>query len=987
MRSAGPVLISYVGPDQMWAEWISEQLERASVVTETRRWSAEPGTDLVSTIERVADSYSQFFIVLSSSYLRAVMVRPETSEAVVDWAMRHPNALVPVMVRRCELPPRFWTLDPVDLRELTDDRIAGRRLTARSAGLTGQPARDSASAPMTRFPGVRPPVWSQGIPARNIHFTGRDGMLGDLRKRLTTDITALLPHSLSGQAGVGKTQLATEYAYRFGADYDIVWWIAAETRASARHGLADLALRLDLGGPAAEIGELIRAALDALRTGRPYQRWLLIFDNAGGLDDIKPLLPSGSGHVLITSRDQGWESLADVLDVDVYSRAESTGYLRHRIRSLTEAEADQLADQLGDLPLALEHVAGWLSTTRMTPADYLTELRSHAKELLASPRPANYPASVATTLTISLNQLREQNPAAAQLLELCAFIGPEQIPLTLLSAAPDTVPAALATALTAPSGLTGVLEAIRAYSLAHIAEGAVDAPFPGPTIQQHRLVQAVIRDMVPAAERPGYQTAARRLLAAADPGDPEPPGTWPAYTALLPHVLSSGAATDPDPAVRPLVQHEARLMWRRGEFRTCYSLVMEAIQHWSATLDEAEPDMFLAYRERSNAMQGLGMFTEALREDQAVYDLAVRRLGADDPITVRAEGLLAWSLRRVGDFATACTLDEHAYNVALRDCGRDHPETLRMAHNLAVNYRMTGEFDRALQIDEYNTQVARSQDGPDTRATLHAVNNVARDLREVGQYYEALSLQEDTYTRYRHVFGVDNPDTLRAMKNLAVTRRKAGRYPESAGLAEEVLDRHRRRYSGVHPETLAATTNLANDYRCLGEHAKGLGLAGLAVRGFRQILGESHGFTASAVVNLAALIRLTGDPDQARTSNEQALRHLGAAFGSGHRYTLSCAVNLASDLAALGEFNAARDLGTGTLAALREVSGEDHPYTLSCAINLALDLRALGERDAFRDLYADTMARYQRTLGATHPETVSAAARERAVCDIEPPPI
>ena len=766
------------------------------------------------------------------------------------------------------------------------------------------------------------------------------------------------------------------------------WWIPSEARAAARQSLADLAIRLDLGGQAAETGELIRAVLDALRTGQPYQRWLLIFDNVGAPEDIGSLLLSGPGHTLVTSRDQSWASQADVLDVDVYTREESTKFLQRRLRGLSLADASRLAEELADLPLALEHAAGWLSTTQMSADDYLSLLREHIAELFDPARAKDYPASIRTTWTVSMNQLREQNPVAEELLNLCAFIGPYPIPLSLLTARqPEALPAALREALISPFQRAKILRDIRSYSLARVSEAAGEGPFAGPSLQQHRLVQAVVRDVVSSDEREAYRKLAHQLLAAADPGDPELPVNWPAYAALLPHVLSAGAVTDTDPDVRRLTLHEARALWRRGEFRTCLNLVTDAAEAWSRTLDETDPDLLLASRERSNAMHGLGLFGEALEQDRMVYDRLIRHLGHDHPDTLRAAGLLARGCRRVGDFLTAQELDKHAMTVAIRDRGRDDPETLRLAHNVAVNHRMVGEFTTALDIDRYNADVTPGVLGPDASSSLFAINNVARDLRECGQYYEALSLQENTYSRYREVFGPDNPETLRAMKNLAVGRRKAGRYAEAATLAEDVLHRHRRKFGDLNPETLAATTNFANDHRCLVQYLTGRGFAELALRGFREVFGDDNAFTACAAVNLAALTRLAGEPQQARQVNEEALKRLRVTFGPDHRYTLSCAVNLASDLSELGDLQAARELGERTLAALREAIGEDHPYTLSCAVNLALDLRAVGERQAFRELFSDTMDRYKHTLGIAHPEAGAAAARERAVCDIEPPPV
>ena len=418
--------------------------------------------------------------------------------------------LIPVLVRRCELPARFWQLSPADLREVSDDRIATRRLLSRVLG-SRAPAPEAISEPMTRFPGRRPAVWSPDLPARNPFFTGRDEMLRKLRRHLTTDVTALVPHSLQGLAGVGKTQLAVEYAYRFAADYDVVWWIPADKQATGRKALADLAVRLDLGGPQTEIGELIRAAKDALRTGQPYQRWLLVFDNAGSPASIQPLVPSGPGHVLITSRDQTWDRHADALDVDVYRRTESIEFLRRRSAGLSESDAGRLAAELGDMPLALEHAAGWLSATSMVLDDYLSLLRKHTSEVLNTGRFANYEASVAATWTISMNQLREVSPAAIQLLELCAFIGPDPIPIDLLVSAPaDALPAGLHNALGSASQRAEILQAIRSYSLARVSQ----ASGREPSVQQHRLVQAVVRDLIPADQQAAYRAsraqAARR---------------------------------------------------------------------------------------------------------------------------------------------------------------------------------------------------------------------------------------------------------------------------------------------------------------------------------------------------------------------------------------------------------------------------------------------------------------------------------------------
>jgi len=969
MTPNDPVLISYAGPDLMWAEWVSQQLQRAGCAVEAR--VSAGGTAALAA----AGNNRRHVVILSSSYLRPAPGEPAGIPA---------STLIPVIVGRCDLPPWFWRFSPVSLYDVADAQDAARRLLTRVLGRPEGLATSGTAEASTRFPGHGPRVWSASIPARNMFFTGRDEMLQRLRRRITTDVAAIVPHSLQGLAGVGKTQLAVEYAHRFAADYDVVWWIPSDKPAVARKALADLAIRLDRGRPQSEISELVEAAKDALRMGAPYDRWLLIFDNAGSPEAIRPLLPSGSGHVLVTSRDQAWDRFADAMDVDVYTRAESIGFLLHRLPDLTEPDAETLAAALGDMPLALEHAAGWLTTTQAPLADYLSLLSKRTAELLESGGLGPYETPVALTWIISMNQLRETNAAAARMLDLCAFIGPDPIDSELLLSAPrDFLPPGLSDALRSTNERLKIIEAIRSYSLARLHKN----PGREPSIQQHRLVQAVVRDQTPADQQAAYRRFAHQILAAADPQDPAEPGSWAAYDALLPHVLSSAAITDPDPAVRSLVIHVAQMLNMRGEYQSALDISVAAIKSWSEVLDDIDTDLILARRNQGNSLRGLARFAETLLVDRETYDLVLTRRGPDHPDTLVSISGLSSDYRRLGHFAEARELDEHAVAVSNREWGPDDVQTLRHEHNYAVDLRLTGEFEAALAINERGHVVRTRVLGPDTFPALFSINDVARDLRELGQCYESLTLQENTYARYREIFGEDSPDTIRAMKNLAVSRRKAGRYEEGADLSADVLERHIRKFGEHHPETLAAFTNYSCDLRGLGRYQEARGYAESALRGFGDLLGENHPYAGMAAVNLAPLLRLAGDAATARTLNTSARELLGTSFGHGHRYTLSAAVNLASDLAALGDPEAARELDEASLAGLREACGPDHPYTLASAVNLALDLRALGARDAFHELQADTLARYERTLGTGHPEAQAAAARERAVCDIEPPPV
>ena len=232
-----------------------------------------------------------------------------------------------------------------------------------------------------------PAIW-QNIPQRNKNFTGREDILGQLRNPSGSKVTAVvpsapLPRALQGLGGVGKTAVAIEYVYRHQSDYDLIWWIAADQLPLVRASLAGMAEQLGLpAATATGIESAAQSVLDALRKGDPYKRWLLIFDNADQPEDLNDIIPFGPGDVLITSRNHRWQSVVDTVPVDVFARAESAEFLAKRVpKGLTEREARELAEKLGDLPLALEQAGALQAETGMPVSEYLRLLEENVTKI------------------------------------------------------------------------------------------------------------------------------------------------------------------------------------------------------------------------------------------------------------------------------------------------------------------------------------------------------------------------------------------------------------------------------------------------------------------------------------------------------------------------------------------------------------------------------------------------------------------------------
>jgi len=329
-----------------------------------------------------------------------------------------------------------------------------------------------------------PQVWNVSY-HRNPNFTGREDILSNLRLSLTSGEPAAWKQAVTGMGGVGKTQLAVEYIYLHKTDYRVIWWIRSEEPAAMAAEYADLAASLDL--PEKDSPDQTEITKAVKRWLEHNSGWLLIFDNARDQKDVRDYLPQGgAGHLIVTSRNPDWSGVAKLLSVEVFDRAESIDFLCKRTGQDDRKTADDLADELGDLPLALEQAGAYIETTGITLIDYQELFQSRRKELWDDETPPpDYPCSVATTWSLAMEQVSKESPEAADLLNLCAFLAPDKISLEMLSEGAKHLPEPLAATATDRLAMNRAIKVLRRYSL-------IDAS--GELLSVHRLVQAVVRD-------------------------------------------------------------------------------------------------------------------------------------------------------------------------------------------------------------------------------------------------------------------------------------------------------------------------------------------------------------------------------------------------------------------------------------------------------------------------------------------------------------
>ncbi|MFC9328437.1 FxSxx-COOH system tetratricopeptide repeat protein [Kitasatospora sp. NPDC057015] len=723
----------------------------------------------------------------------------------------------------------------VALAGLSEDQAVAALLGAfggRSAG-PGTPPPASG----LRFPGSAPA--SVHLPPRNTQFTGREDVLEALRKSLGRRPVVLL-----GLGGIGKTQLALEYAHRYASQYDLVWWISAEQTELALAGLVEIAA--ELGLPPGD--DLLRTARDAwavLSRRAPSLRWLLIFDNATGLEAAEHF-PIGDGHIIVTSRRAVWAEEAAVIPVDVFRRAESVSLLRRRAPQLSASEAGAVADAVGDLPAAVSTAASWLETAAVPVEGYLDQLRETGLQTLATPSPADRPFPLGVTWNVSIERMRAADPAAVRLLELCAFLGPEPIAAELLYT--DGVLALLAPYdpdLRSTFGLSRLSRGLARYGLVALDEG-------GRHLQVHRLVVDAVRREMDAGTAQRTADAARRLLldARAQHGPVTDPATWPLVSPIWPHLGASGMHDCGDPQGYDLVLDRVRYLLLTGTPPHGRLMIERLAPTWLA---QATEDVGLRrHHTRLRCLLGAalrqeGRYADALAVDAEAREEQRARFGEDDSDTLAAALALGGDLRGLGRYRDALELDREIH-VRCRDLlGTDHPLTSDAALALAVDHRLTGRPDTAIAMAAHlYAQAVRTPGRP--LAALAARSALALALIPAGgpgaegeasgsdAVGHALAVADEA----ARTFGRTHAHTLTAQLNLARAHAAAGHPERAVRVGADTRAAFAERLGALHPLTLVSQANHATDLQVAPDPEDSAEPSGQAMSGLEQVLGPEH---------------------------------------------------------------------------------------------------------------------------------------------------
>ncbi|MFD0579972.1 tetratricopeptide repeat protein [Dactylosporangium darangshiense] len=746
-------------------------------------------------------------------------------------------------------------------------------------------------------------------------FVGRDAQLDEL-DRLVQAGAGVVAQAVHGLGGVGKSELALQYAHRHRGRYQVVWWVLADSPEAVEAGLAELAVRLhpDLG--AVGTGQADAAGWATTWLGC-RDGWLLVLDNVEARADVEALLSNAAtGHVLITTRrDVGWQDITDgCLRLDVLTLPDAVALLLRLSGQTDTATAGVLARELGCLPLALQQAGAYLRQTRTRIGEYLQRMRSDPGAVLATVAIGDdAQRAVARTWSVTMDAITALDPLALRLLRLLACYAPEDLPRDVLALV--GTPAAVDAAL-------GVLVSYNMITLT------------GEAITTHRLVQAVTRSQMPhpAAQTPTGTDPARApspppqpgtadddaradilraaidlLCQAVPPANPEKDvAGWPRWTVLSPHVTAL-AEQCPDQI------GELDLAWLLG-------------QH--ATFEDSQ-----------------GRYRQALPHKQRALAITETALGPDHPDTALRLDNLAVSLRALGRADEAEALRRRALAITETTLGPDHPDTALRLDNLAVTLRALGRAYEAEPLQRRALAITETTLGPDHPDTATRLANLAASLWALGRAYEAEPLERRALAITETTLGPDHPSTALRLDNLAVTLRDLGRADEAEPLQRRALAITETTLGPDHPDTATRLANLAASLRDLGRADEAEPLLRRALTITETTVGPDHPDTAAKLNNLAVTLRDLGRVDEAEPLQRRALAITETTLGPDHPDTATRLANLAVSLWDLGRADEAEPLQRRALTITETTLGPDHPDTALRLDNLAVTLRDLGRAE------------------------------------------
>jgi tetratricopeptide (TPR) repeat protein len=835
-------------------------------------------------------------------------------------------------------------------------------------------------------------------PARNPRFVGRAADL----LRIATTLRAGRVALVTGEDGIGKTQLALEFVHRYGRLFEGgVFWLSfsvpdqvpAQVAACGDVGLRGDYARLTLDQQV----QLVSAAWQS-----PTPR-LLVFDECEHPGALREWLPTqGGAHVLVTTRRLLWDGQPPgaIQELGPLGREDAAALLR-RFRPDLHAATPALrflAGELGDVPLALRLAGGFLRCQRdeiaiesmlglLRARDVLERaaaLVPQVEEPAEAPgrplfgrRAAPQAPPVARTFALATQSLTRGGPAGARALAVLVraahFAPGEPVPRE---------------ALIGPDGDED--------ALAELVELALLEADGEGWLRLHRLLADYVRRSWhdPDARGAAEEAMIEWARAAGQSGDPSQ------RLAAAPHletVTTEALRRAQDERSAALAFELGSSLWAAGDLTAARPYLQRAVDIREATLGPSDARTIDSLANLGLLLQAQGDLSGARAALERALELSRRWLGPDHPDTLAILANLAWTLRYEGDLAGALTHLQRALAAAERTFGADHAETAASLDRLALLLREQGNAVAARPYLERALRIRVESLGDDHPTLLPGLVDLGMLLLSLGDPAEARPYLRQALECAEEVLGPDHVDTALALDGVAALHQAEGELVRARAYLERALAIRERALGADDPLTGASLDRLGVLLHQVGDLEAARPLLERSLVISQRAVGPYDPQTATSLSSLGVLLLEQGDLFGAQPKLERALAIREQALGADHPDTATSLENLAALMTAVGDLPTVRTHLERALEIREELLGPDHPETARSLHRAGRLLRDLGDLAAARQLFERAVAIRELALGPDHPDTLASMTDlDRVTRDLglhrgwpkyEPPPL
>jgi tetratricopeptide (TPR) repeat protein len=788
------VFISYSHKDAEWLERLHAHLRPMEREGKVQCWDdtrIRPGAMWQEEIRSAVAAAKVAVLLVSADFLASDFIATEELPPLLTAAKDNGAAILPVIVSPSQFE-KASSLSQFQAVNLPTQPLVNMTRSEQEAvfvKLTDTIA--AALNPSAAFPeevdtSVKK-LWNVPL-TRNRFFTGRKPILTQIYDALHNEGRA----ALSGIGGVGKTQIAVEYAYQHKQNYEAVFWARADTREALISSFVAIAELLNLLEKDVREQDLIVRAVKQwlVKPGR----LLLILDNADDLVLVHDFIPVGvQGHLVLTTRAQAIGGMGRRIPVEPMMSEDATLFLLRRSNIIpsnarleiacdTERKlAETLFSELGGLPLALDQAGAFIEEKFSTLEEYLGLYQNEGKQLRElrgeyATASQDHPKSITVTFSLAFKEVVNASPAAADLLRLCAFLHPEPIPEELFVEAAPELSDALGAAATNPLEWVKTRQEACRLSLLHSEPD-------GKTLTMHRLVQAVIKDEM---NGPTQQKWAERTVRAVNRAFPSVEfANWSRCERLLPHVQACKDLINVSawqlvlPEAGELLNDAGVYLRQRGRYREAEPLYQQALALWEKVLGPEHADVWTGLNNLAALYYHQGRYEEAKPLYQRILAAREKALGLQHPDVGISLNNLAELYREQGRYREAEPLYQRALVILEKALGTDHPRVATALNNLSLLNWCLAQYQEAETLCQRALAIREKIfgfDHPDVATSLTTLAVLCRDQR---RYMEAEHLFLRALTLREKIYGPENLNVANSLKNLALLYSMEQRYQDA----------------------------------------------------------------------------------------------------------------------------------------------------------------------------------------------------------------